>query len=135
LKFLKRQNGEKGREEPDKLQFSRLQRQAVENYLLGLVRAVVSLTVTIISIALKSAYRCSILLRTFFLVSSKFPPSSFISHPRVVTRLKPVSYRFRVYLVRRVHLLEKALVGERRKKASGVLSGKATWSYKRIRER
>ncbi|GJJ14636.1 hypothetical protein Clacol_008902 [Clathrus columnatus] len=40
LKFLKRQNRERGYRDPGKTEFARLQREAVENYLVGLIRAV-----------------------------------------------------------------------------------------------
>ncbi|KAF8509648.1 phospholipase D [Hysterangium stoloniferum] len=38
--FLKKQNRESGRAEPGRSEFAQLQRQAIENYLIGLVRAV-----------------------------------------------------------------------------------------------
>ena len=41
--FLKRQRHERGRDELGRPEFARLQREALENYLVGLIRAVVRL--------------------------------------------------------------------------------------------
>lgn len=42
FKFLKKENREKGRDKLGRPEFARLQRESLENYLIGLIRAVVS---------------------------------------------------------------------------------------------
>lgn len=41
MNFLKKQNRERGYADPGRTEFARLQREAIENYLVGLIRAVV----------------------------------------------------------------------------------------------
>lgn len=91
FKFLKERGRDVGRAD-----FARLQREALENYLIGLIRAVVS------SFVLKkpsswtdAAYRCGTRLQTVLQVSLKLAPLWCHLRSRAAPSTKQVCYESR----------------------------------------
>ena len=96
FKFLKKQNRERGRDKLGRPEFARLQREALENYLIGLVRAVVSCYITFparCSCRCCTVRRCSTQRRTGSHASSRYLRSPSDSHSPGVRKPRRAFYR------------------------------------------
>src|ERR1700722_11889818 len=132
FKFLNRERGGQLAQS----QFSQLQRMALENYLIDLIRAVVRQRChnPLSTGMAESKARCSIHLRTVWQLSLKSAHFPFPSHNPGVFNLRPASCEFKLLVIRE-SLGESQRHGRRKRNRGGVRFGRATLSCLKKLER
>lgn len=121
FKWLKKENRKRGRSHTGRSEFARLQREVIENYLVGLVRAVVCIELALSLAYLLIVYRCSIPLQTGCPSSSKYLLSSFTLPSQAATKPRQAYCLLKVSMGLKVLLHEKVLIGGRNRDLNGAL--------------